>query len=284
MRRFQGFPQFGYGGSFKIQGFRQDCHHNRPGGGYGGGFRGKMDSNTPPRAETNSSESKVDIDLPVEIEEDIALWREMAVIGRFIGARITRMQTRDWVREHWSQDVVFNFIPKGFFIAVFIEETVRNMILNQQNWVFTVTHLYLQPWQPNFDLVPLAVYKEPIWIRLYILPMEYWGDSSLECIGRTLGTLLAVDEEIIENDSYLYTRIKIVAVKKVPSIIYLKAGERRWKQQVEVEHPSPCHERRVFKDQVAEDFSIFVKPTKKWIQKEGDHKSVLCQEEIEVAP
>lgn len=60
--------------------------------------------------------------------------------------------------------------------------------------------------------------------------MEYWGDFSLECIGRLLGTLLAVDEEIIENDSYLYTRIKIVAVKKVPSFIYPKAGERSWKQ------------------------------------------------------
>ncbi|GLJ49268.1 hypothetical protein SUGI_1040970 [Cryptomeria japonica] len=175
------------------------------------------------------------------------------------------MQTRDWVRENWSQDVVLKFIPKGFFIVVFREETVRNKILNQPNWVFGAAHLYLQPWQPNFDLVPLAMYKEPIWIRLYNLPMEYWVDSSLECIGRSLGTLLAVDEEIIENDSYLYARIKIVAIKKFPSIIYLKAGERHWKKQVEVEHPSPCHEQSGFKDQVSEDCSIFVKLTKKRI-------------------
>lgn len=61
-----------------------------------------MDSNISPRAETNSNESIMNIDLPVEIEEDISLWREMAIIRRFIGARITRMQTRDWVRENWS--------------------------------------------------------------------------------------------------------------------------------------------------------------------------------------
>lgn len=274
MRRFQGFPQYGNGKSFRKQGFRQDYQYRGPRGGYGRGFRGNMDSNIPPRAETNSIESIMNIDLPVEIEEDIALWREMAIIGRFIGARITRMQTRDWIRENWSQDVVLKFIPKGFFIAVFREETVRNKILNQQNWVFGVAHLYLQPWQPNFDPVSLAMYKEPIWIRLYNLPMEYWGDSSLECIGRSLGTLLVVDEEIIENDSYLYARIKIVAVKKVPSFIYLKADERSWKQQVEVEHPSPCRDRSVFKDQVAEDCSSFGKSAKKWIQKEGDRKSV----------
>ncbi|GLJ55346.1 hypothetical protein SUGI_1187560 [Cryptomeria japonica] len=106
---------------------------------------------------------------------------------------------------------------------------VRNKILNQQNWLYGSVHLYLQSWHSNFYLIPLAVYKEPIWIRLYNLLMEYWGDSSLECIGISLGTLLAVDEEIIENDSYLYARIKIVAVKKVPSSIYLKVGRSKEK-------------------------------------------------------
>ncbi|GLJ31903.1 hypothetical protein SUGI_0642130 [Cryptomeria japonica] len=118
--------------------------------------------------------------------------------------------------------------------------------------------------------------------------MEYWGDSSLECIGRSLGTLLAVDAESIENDSYLYARIKIVAVKKVPSIIYLKAGERHWKQQVEVEQPSPCCERCGLKDHCAEDCTIFVKPTKKWVQKDGDRKlvtkTVSPEQEIQQKP
>ncbi|GLJ31014.1 hypothetical protein SUGI_0620090 [Cryptomeria japonica] len=114
------------------------------------------------------------------------------------------------------------------------EETVRNRVLNQQNWLFGSTHLYLQPWQPNFDPVSLAAYKEPIWIKLYNLPMEYWGEASLECIGRSLGMLLEVDEEVIENDSYLYARIKIVAIKKVPTAIFLKSGvskpAKKWVQ------------------------------------------------------
>ncbi|GLJ18334.1 hypothetical protein SUGI_0324530 [Cryptomeria japonica] len=177
-------------------------------------------------SQAKSSEPEMDIVLLKEIEDDIAPWSEMAVIGRFIEARISTLQTRAWVKEDWGQDVVLKFIPKGFVIVVFREEMVRNRILNQQNWFFGSAHLYLQPWQFNFDLVPLAVYKEPIWIRLYNLPMEYWGESSLECIGRSLGTLLEVDEDIIENDSYLYARIKIAAIKKVPFAIYLKAGER----------------------------------------------------------
>ncbi|GLJ16592.1 hypothetical protein SUGI_0284140 [Cryptomeria japonica] len=132
---------------------------------------------------------------------------------------------------------------------VFREETVRNKIWNQQNWFFGSAYLYLQLWQSNFDLVSLAMYMEPIWIQLYNLSMDYWGDYSLECIDRSLGMLLVVDKEIIENDSYLYARIKIVAVKKVPSSIFVK-------------------------DQFAEDWTIFVKPAKKWVKKDGDRKSI----------
>lgn len=55
--------------------------------------------------------------------------------------------------------------------------------------------------------------------------------------------LLEVDEDIIDNDSYLYARIKIVVIKKVPTAIFLKVGERRWKLQVKVEIPSPSREK-----------------------------------------
>ncbi|GLJ49247.1 hypothetical protein SUGI_1040400 [Cryptomeria japonica] len=163
------------------------------------------------------------------------------------------------------------------------EETVRNRILNQQNWLFGSTDLYLQPWQPNFDPVPLAVYKEPIWIRLYNLPMEYWGEASLECIGRSLGMFLEVDEDIIENDSYMYARIKIVAIKKVPTAFFLKVGVRRWKQQVEVEIPIPCRERGEAKDHGAGFHPRGSKPTKKWVQIVGEWKvvtSTTCPEKV----
>ncbi|GLJ47766.1 hypothetical protein SUGI_1008880 [Cryptomeria japonica] len=271
-RRFQGFQQYGYGGRFRKSGYRHDFNHSRPRGVRGGGLG--ENSNNPSWAE--SSEPEMDIVLPEEIEDDIALWSEMVVIGRFIGARISRLQTRAKVKENWSQDVVLKFIPKGFFIVVFREETVRNRILNQQNWFFGSAHLYLQPWQSNFDLVPLAMYKEPIWIRLYNLPMEYWGESSLECIGRSLGTLLEVDEDIIENGSYLYARIKIAVIKKVPSAIYLKASERRWKQQVEVELRSSCREKGESKDHSAGFCPGISKPAKKWVQIVGECKVVTA--------
>ncbi|GLJ30115.1 hypothetical protein SUGI_0595610 [Cryptomeria japonica] len=119
-------------------------------------------------------------------------------------------------------------MPKGFFIVIFMDEEVRNKILIQQNWFMEECPIYLQPWQPNFNPLPLAVYNHPVWICLYNLPLEYWNDSCLEKIGRSLGTLIDIDNGIMESDSYLYTRMKIVAVKKIPSNLSLLSGDNVW--------------------------------------------------------
>ncbi|GLJ45908.1 hypothetical protein SUGI_0966450 [Cryptomeria japonica] len=109
------------------------------------------------------------------------------------------------------------------------------------NWFIEEHPLYLQPWFPNFNPVSLAVYDRPVWIRMHNLPMEYWGENCLEKIGQSLGTLLEIDEEIIEKDSYVYAHLKIVAVKEIPSQISLVSLAGIWLQQVEIEKEIiPC--------------------------------------------
>lgn len=73
---------------------------------------------------------------------------------------------------------------------------------------------------------------------MYNFPLEFWGDLSLDCIRRSLGTLLEIDESIIEQDSYLYVRIKLAAVKEILEFIFLKVGDMIWKQHIEVEVPT----------------------------------------------
>ncbi|GLJ53309.1 hypothetical protein SUGI_1136400 [Cryptomeria japonica] len=136
---------------------------------------------------------------------------------------------KTWIDNQWKSKVVVKFIPKGFFIVIFAEEDEKERILHHGNWFLDGHPLYLQPWFPNFDLVPLVVYDRPIWICLY------WGESNLEKIGRTLGTLLEIDENIVENDSYLYARLITEAVKEIRSHIYIKSMNRIWSRLLEVE-------------------------------------------------
>ncbi|GLJ49019.1 hypothetical protein SUGI_1034140 [Cryptomeria japonica] len=122
------------------------------------------------------------IDLSMEISAEKALWEDFAVIARIVGPKMSRMEINNW-------------------------EAERCRILNQENWFVNGNPIYLQPWTPNFNPTLLVVYDSLVWIRLYNLPIESWDDVVLEKIGRSLGTLLEIDEQIIENNLYKFVRL-----------------------------------------------------------------------------
>ncbi|GLJ31069.1 hypothetical protein SUGI_0621750 [Cryptomeria japonica] len=137
------------------------------------------------------------IDLSKIIEEYRLIFKKHTIIARFVGPKLPRKDVRIWVDNNWGNHVVIKFLSKGFFVAVFAEVEERAHILQSQNWFMNKHPLYIQSWAPNFGPTPLAIYEKPVWIRLYNLPTEYWSDSSLEDIGRTMGTLLEIDKGIL---------------------------------------------------------------------------------------
>ncbi|GLJ53924.1 hypothetical protein SUGI_1152110 [Cryptomeria japonica] len=183
-----------------------------------------------------------EIDLSEVVKDDRSIFKQHAIIARVIGPKLPRKDIRAWVDTNWGNHVVLKFLSKGFFVAIFVEPEERNHILQLQNWYLEGHPLYVQPWAPNFEPTPLAVYEKPVWIRQFNLPTEYWSDPRLEIIDRSLGTLLEIDEGIIGLDLYTYARIKITAVKKIPDYITLVTKDGVWLQQVKVEQELiPCH-------------------------------------------
>ncbi|GLJ53452.1 hypothetical protein SUGI_1140090 [Cryptomeria japonica] len=149
-------------------------------------------------------EEVFEVDLTSEAEEERGLWSEHALIGRVVEPRKTRATIREWISKNWGMRLIVKFIPRNFFIV---------------------------PWVPNFDPVLLAIYDRPMWIRMYNLPKEYWGENCLEKIGRSLGTLLEIDKELNQKDSYVYARLMIAAVKEIPPQISLVSSTGVWLQQ-----------------------------------------------------
>ncbi|GLJ23370.1 hypothetical protein SUGI_0442190 [Cryptomeria japonica] len=186
-------------------------------------------------------EEAFEIDLSSEAEEERGLWTKHTLISRVVGPRMTRATIRDWISKHWGLRLIVKFIPRSFFVVVFEDGRERNKYLCKNNWFIEEHPLYLQPWFPNFNPLPLAVYDKPVWIRMYNLPMEYWGENCLEKIGRSLGTLLEIDKELLEKDSYIYARLKLAAVKEIPPQISLVSSVGVWMQQMEIEKDIiPC--------------------------------------------
>ncbi|GLJ12618.1 hypothetical protein SUGI_0194680 [Cryptomeria japonica] len=189
----------------------------------------------PVTTEDNSILGPVTIDLMDDVVDEKCIWEDLAIIARIIGPKKPRRSITPWVEDNWGKHAVVKFLPKGFFVTIFAEKETRDQILNSKNWYFDNSPLYIQPWTPNFNPLQLAIYDSLVWIRLFNLPIEYWGDPCLEKIGRTLGTLLEIDEDIIENDSYVYARMKIAAVKQIPSHLNLITANGIWKQNIEIE-------------------------------------------------
>ncbi|GLJ53991.1 hypothetical protein SUGI_1154710 [Cryptomeria japonica] len=102
---------------------------------------------------TKKSGSKIEIDLTEEVEDERFIFEK---------PKMSRKTIHDWVDNKWGKHIVIKFIPKGFFVALFTEESERNHILEKENWYLGNHPLYIQPWTPNFDPTPSAVYEEPV--------------------------------------------------------------------------------------------------------------------------
>ncbi|GLJ48336.1 hypothetical protein SUGI_1020440 [Cryptomeria japonica] len=126
-----------------------------------------------PKGRLFAEASETAVDLTEELEEDIQFWEEQAVIARIIDLNWSRKNIRIWVEEKWGEWIVIKFIPKGFFVVLFENHLERDRILNHENWFADKHVVYLQPWTPNFNPIPLVVYSCPKWVSLYNLSIEY---------------------------------------------------------------------------------------------------------------
>ncbi|GLJ11368.1 hypothetical protein SUGI_0154140 [Cryptomeria japonica] len=131
----------------------------------------------------NEREADPEIDISSETEEDRALWEERAVICKIVEPKKLRACIKDWIAKQWGMGLVVKFLPRGFFVVVFAKGSERNRVLHQENWFVEDNPLYIQPWQSNFDPLPLVVYDSPLWIELCNLPIEYWGIAVSKSLG-----------------------------------------------------------------------------------------------------
>ncbi|GLJ16298.1 hypothetical protein SUGI_0274820 [Cryptomeria japonica] len=103
-----------------------------------------------------------EIDLSDIVEDDRSIFKNHAIISRVIKPKLPRKVIRAWVDTNWGNHAIVKFLPKGFFVAIFAEPEERNHILQLQSWYLEGHPLYVQPWAPNFDPTPLAVYEKPV--------------------------------------------------------------------------------------------------------------------------
>jgi len=87
-----------------------------------------------------------------------------------------------WIKQQWKPkgDVRLHLGAKGFFTIVFSNLEDKDRIFDGGPYFFTLEGLYIRPWKPNFVLERETFKQVPVWIRLFSLPIDYWGYATLK--------------------------------------------------------------------------------------------------------
>eukprot|EP00253_Pinus_taeda_P005524 PITA_05524 len=138
------------------------------------------------------------VELPGHLmEERIQFMTDHALIGKFIGMWPTECALRSWIQVKWHPKghITLQLGAKGFFTAIFNCLEDRNRVMDGGPYFFNADGLFLKGWVERFNPDTVDLSWAPVWIRLYSLPNEFWGEESLKAIGNTLGDFVKAAEE-----------------------------------------------------------------------------------------
>ena len=136
---------------------------------------------------------------------------EYAIICKFMGVWPSERTLCQWIRVHWKPkgDVQLHLGAKGFFTVVFSNMDDKDKVFEGGPYFLAVAGLYMRPWRPNFVPEKESFTRVPVWIRLFSLPMDYWGLNALMQIGNKLGTFIKASEATLQKRYTSYARLCI---------------------------------------------------------------------------
>lgn len=134
---------------------------------------------------------------------------EHAIICKFMGVWPSERTLCQWIRQQWKPkgDVQLHLGAKGFFTVVFSNLEDKDRVFEGGPYFLASAGLYMRPWKPNFVPEKESFTQFPVWIRLFSLPIDYWGLNALKQIGDKLGTFVKASEATMQKRYTSYARI-----------------------------------------------------------------------------
>lgn len=158
------------------------------------------------RATSSTCKPKKTESLRVTISDpDIQNYREhmaeQAIICRFMGIWPTERALCQWIRQVWKPkgDVQLHLGARGFFTVVFTSIEDKDRVFEGGPYFLASAGLYMRPWLPNFVPEKESFTCVPVWIKLFSLPIDYWGMNALRQIGNKLGRFIKASEATLQK-------------------------------------------------------------------------------------
>lgn len=178
------------------------------------------------------------LELTIDIlkaEEVCNSYEKQVIICHFNGFWPKPFDLFHWIFTHWALDCEIHLCSKGFFIVKFQTTEVRDLVIQEGPWFWASSGLFITPWFPEFDANTFIVSKIPVWVRLHNLPLHFWDQRILECIGNTIGRYIKMDTQRLEERIFTFARIyvEVNLNKGLLHCIKLKHKDRSWTQSLD---------------------------------------------------
>ena len=167
-----------------------------------------------------------------KVRGTIELWKEKALIGKFVGVWPKEKDLIKWISSVWNPKGHYDLQlgSKGFFTIIFFNQEDKDRILEGGPYFFFSAGLYLCPWKERFNPETEDLTVAPVWIRLFSLPGEYWDLDILRDIGNALGEFIKVSEQTKAQRYTSFARICVYLdlSKELPEAIKLSWEDEEW--------------------------------------------------------
>ena len=98
----------------------------------------------------------------------------------------------------------------GLYLFRFRDMDARDWVMENGPWYIAGRPIILWEWQPGMEMLNIQLTSMPIWVKFYIIPLEYWTNTCLGYIASAVGKPLHMDS-LTENRTRLsFARICIV--------------------------------------------------------------------------
>ncbi|MBA0580300.1 hypothetical protein Gorai_022526, partial [Gossypium raimondii] len=120
----------------------------------------------------------------------------------------------------WKTNSPFQLmdLENDYFLVRFSEEDGYNNVLTNGSWVIFGQYLTVRPWSSDFSMNQDEVRVQVVWVRLPGLSENYYSSCILKAIGKAIGSMVRINENIVSATRGRFARLAICVDLRKPLI------------------------------------------------------------------
>ncbi|XP_074314061.1 uncharacterized protein LOC141649266 [Silene latifolia] len=144
-----------------------------------------------------------------DIKIEVDFWSH-SVMCYILGANPPWALVEDYIYNVWGRFGVerVSFLDNGVFLVRFTKNEDRDALLQSGYYLYDNKPIVIKPWTVDMELVKAKVDVVPVWVKLFNVPLKFWG-SCLPAIAGLVGKFVKKDQETHDKVRLSYARVMV---------------------------------------------------------------------------